>query len=130
MKSSTCGKLSWCQCGLFLFYIASFVNLFKTMVAIFLPLLSFTPSISYKIRRPTNLKCIVPQPKTYNSTQWGSVASFPKCLNSSSHLQCLLVILSILWCFHQGSKSWFRVMGECMPWNALRIVKINHKSYL
>ncbi len=37
---------------------------------------------------------------------------------------------SMLWYFHWVNKTWFMFVSKNFPWNALEVVKINHKSYL
>jgi hypothetical protein len=36
----------------------------------------------------------------------------------------------MLWQLHQINKPWFLIVGENVPWNALEVVRINHKFYL
>ncbi len=35
-----------------------------------------------------------------------------------------------VWQLRQINKPWFLTVGESVPWNALKVVRINHKSYL
>jgi hypothetical protein len=37
---------------------------------------------------------------------------------------------SMLWYLHWANKTWFMFVSKNFPWNALEVVKINHKSYL
>jgi hypothetical protein len=30
---------------------------------------------------------------------------------------------------HQMNMAWFMVVGESLPWNALEVMKVDHKSY-
>lgn len=38
--------------------------------------------------------------------------------------------LQCLWCLQlrQMNKAWFMVVGSCLPWNALEVMKIDHTS--
>jgi hypothetical protein len=36
----------------------------------------------------------------------------------------------MLWHLHQMNKMWFKVVGKSLPWNALEMVKLDHKCYL
>ncbi len=43
----------------------------------------------------------------------------------------LPMIFSMLQCFNQVNKAWFKVIGESdVAWNTMEIVTIDHKSYL
>jgi hypothetical protein len=42
----------------------------------------------------------------------------------------LLMTPSMLWQLCRINKPCFLIMGENVPWNALEVVRINHKSYL
>jgi hypothetical protein len=37
---------------------------------------------------------------------------------------------SMFWQLRQINKPWFLIVGESIPWNALEVVKLNHKFYL
>ncbi len=43
---------------------------------------------------------------------------------------CLPLIPSMIWCLRSVNKAWFMFVGKSPPWNALEVVRINHKSYL
>ncbi len=43
---------------------------------------------------------------------------------------CLPLTPSMFWCLRRVNKAWFMFVGKSPPWNALEVVRINHKSYL
>jgi hypothetical protein len=46
------------------------------------------------------------------------------------HLDIFSMTLSMLWCFRQMNKYWFKVVNKSVGWNALEIVWIDDKCYL
>jgi hypothetical protein len=42
----------------------------------------------------------------------------------------LPLIPSMFWRLCQINKPWFLIVGESAPWNALEVVRLNHKFYL
>jgi hypothetical protein len=58
------------------------------------------------------------------------VASSPNSIVLAHIFILLPLTLSMLWRFHQINKPWFLIVGKNVPWNALEVVRINHKSYL
>ncbi len=44
--------------------------------------------------------------------------------------KCLPLMPLMFLCFCRVNKAWFMFVGKSPPWNALEIIRINHKSYL
>ncbi len=43
---------------------------------------------------------------------------------------CLPLMPSMFWHFCQVIKAWFMVVNKILPWNALKVLKVDHRYYL
>jgi hypothetical protein len=43
---------------------------------------------------------------------------------------CLPSMPSMFWCLHKMNKAWFMFVGKSPPWNALEVIRIDHKSFV
>ncbi len=57
------------------------------------------------------------------------VASSLRFHSTYTHFHFLAIDPINVWQLCQINKPWFLIVGESVAWNALEVVRINHKSY-
>ncbi len=84
-----------------------------------------------------NLECVVMKqtlPQNLNldlclGEECRALPLLPHCIVIMHIFMCLPKTRFMLWCCWQVNRSWSKVIHDSVTWNALEIVKINHKSY-